>query len=95
MLHQSLHNTVTPSAHPHDLLINLAPVLYNCSGWYHESEAHNTALQTQLDDINSKVIAQAAENQQLEDLLVKSQEKSEFYHQHAVQADLVTPRRRC
>jgi hypothetical protein len=29
------------------------------------------------------------------DLLKKSHEKSEFYRQHAVQADLVTPRRRC
>ena len=95
VLHQSLLHTATPGTHPHDLLINLAPVLYDCSEWYRESEARNIALQTQLDDINSKVITQAAEILQLQDLLKKSQEKSEFYRQHAVQADLVTPRRRC
>jgi hypothetical protein len=62
---------------------------------YRESEARNSALQTQLGDINSKVIAQAAEILQLLNLLKTSQEKSEFIRQHAVQADLVTPRRRC
>ena len=77
------------------LLINLAPVLFDCSEWYRESEARNTALQTQLDDINSKLIPQAAEILQLQDLLKKSQEASDFYRQHALQADLVPPRRRC
>ena len=95
VLLQSLLHTATPGTHPHDLLINLAPVLSDCSEWYRESEARNSALRTQLDDINSKVIAQAAEILQLQDLLKTSQEKSEFYRQHAVQADLVTPRRRC
>ena len=81
MLHQSLLNAATPGTHSHDLLINLAPVLFDCSEWYRESEARNTALQTQLDDINSKLIAQAAEILQMQDLLKKSQEKSEF-HRH-------------
>ena len=95
MLHQSLLHTVTPGTHPHDLLINLAPVLFDCSEWFRESEARNTALQTQLDDINSKVIAQAADILQLQDLLKTSQEKTEFYRRQAAQADLVPPRRRC
>jgi DNA repair exonuclease SbcCD ATPase subunit len=95
VLHQSLLHTATPGTHPHDLLINMAPVLFDCSEWYRESEARNIALQTQLDDINSKVITQAAEILQLQDLLKKSQEKSEFYRRQAVQADLVPPRRRC
>ena len=95
VLHQSLLHTVTPGTHPHDLLINLAPVLFDCSEWFRESEARNTALQTQLDDINSKVIAQAADILQLQDLLKTSQEKTEFYRRQAAQADLVPPRRRC
>ncbi len=38
---------------------------------------------------------QDAETLQLQDFFKKNQEKSEFYRQQAVQADLVTPRRRC
>ena len=61
VLLQSLLKTATPGTHPHDLLINLAPDLFDCSEWYREPEARNSALQTQLDNIDSKVIVQAAE----------------------------------
>jgi hypothetical protein len=44
VLLQSLLHTATPGTNPHDLLINLAPVLSDCSEWYRESEARNNAL---------------------------------------------------
>jgi hypothetical protein len=31
VLHQSLLHTATPGTHPHDLLINLVPNLFDCS----------------------------------------------------------------
>jgi hypothetical protein len=95
VLLQSLLHIATPGTHPHDLLINLAPVLSDCSEWYRESEARNSSLQQQLDDINSKELAHAAEILQLQDLLAKSREQTDFYRQHAMQADLVPLRRRC
>jgi len=95
VLHQSLLHAASPGTHPHDLLQVMASYLHDCSEWYSESEARNIALQKQLDDINSKVITQAAEILQLQDLLEKSREKTEFYRRHAAKADLVPPRRRC
>lgn len=95
VLHQSLLHAASPGTHPHDLLQVMGSYLYDCSQWYNEEHDRNTALQKQLDDANSKFIAQDAEILQVQDLLKKSQEKSEFYRQQAVQADLVTPRRRC
>ena len=95
VLHQSLLHAASPGTHPHDLLQVMGSYLYDCSQWYNEEHDRNTALQKQLDDANSKFIAQDAEILQLQDLLKKSQEQSEFYRQQAVQADLVTPRRRC
>ena len=69
--------------------------IYDCCQWYNEEHDRNTGSRNNLMMPNSKVIAQAAEILQLQDLLKKSQEKSEFYRQQAVQADLIIPRRRC
>ncbi len=66
----------------------MGPYIYDCCQWYNEEHDSNTAFQKQLDDANSRVIAQAAEILQLQDLLKNSQEKSEFYRQQVVQADL-------
>ena len=83
--------------HSYDLLQLMGPYIYDCCQWYNEEHNLNTALQKQLDDANhdSKVIAQAAEILQLQDLLKKSQETTEFHHRQAAQADLRPPSRRC
>ena len=72
VLHQSLLHASSPGNHSYDLLQLMGPYIYDCCQWYNEEHDRNTALQKQLDDANSKVIAQAAEILQLQDLLKKS-----------------------
>ena len=68
------------------------------SQWYDEEHARNTALQQQLDAVNSKFLDQSsihhAEIFALQDLLTKSQAAQEFYRRQALQADMVPSRRR-
>ena len=95
VLHQSLLHAASPGTHIYDLLQVLAPYLYDCSQWHHESEARNIVLQKQLDEVNAKVLAQDAELVHLQDQLKKCRETAEFYRQQAVHADVVPPSRRC
>jgi hypothetical protein len=95
VLHQSLLHAASPGTHPNDLLQVMGPYLHDCSQWYNEEHDHNTALQKQLDDANSKFIAQDAEILHLQDQLKKGRETAEFYRQQAVHADVVPPRRHC
>ncbi len=96
VLHQALLHAASPGTHPYDLLQVMASYLSDCSQWYNEEHACNTALQRQLDDVNSKIIAQDAEILKLQDSdwFHKCRETIEFYRKQAEQANLVPPRRR-
>ncbi len=98
VLQQSLLHAVSPGNHIYDMLQLMGPYLCNCSQWYDEEQAHNTALQQQFDAVNSKLLDQSsihnAEIFALQGLLAKSQEAQEFYIRQALQVDMVPPRRR-
>ena len=84
-----------PANHIFDILKLLGSSISDCSAWYHEVYDHNIALQQQLDDLNSKMLAQDSEILNLQDQLKKSQVAQEFYRHQALKADMVPPRRRC
>ncbi len=60
VLHQSLLHTMSPGYHIYDMLQLMGPYLYDCSQWYDEEQARNTALQQQLDAVNSKLLDQSS-----------------------------------
>jgi hypothetical protein len=99
VLQQSLLHAMSPGTHTYNMLLLMGPFLSDCSQWYDEEHARNTALQQQLDAINSKFLDQSsnhhAEICALQDLLTKSQAAQEFYRWQALQADMVPLRRRC
>ncbi len=94
VLLQSLLLAASPGTHPHNLLHVILPYFHDCSEWYRESDARNTALQQQLDDLNSKLLAQDSEILSLQNQLKTSQAAQEFYHQQALKAAMVPPLRR-
>lgn len=91
VLLQSLLLAESPGTHPHNLLHVLLPYFHDCSQWYRESDARNTALQQQLDGLNSKLLTQDSEILSLQNQLKTSQAAQEFYHQQALKADMVLP----
>ena len=94
VLLQSLLLAASPGTHPHNLLQVILPYFHDCSEWYRESDARNTALQQQLDELNSKLLAQDSEILSLQNQLKTSQAAQEFYNQQALKADMVSPIRR-
>ncbi len=49
VLQQSLLHTMSPGTHIYNMLQLMGPFLSDCSQWYNEEHASNTALQQQLD----------------------------------------------
>ncbi len=77
VLHPSLLHAMNPGNHINDMLQLMGPYLYDGSHWYDEDQARNTALQQQLDAVNSKLLDQSlihnAEIFVFQGLLTKSQ----------------------
>ena len=98
VLHQAMLHTVTPGTHLSDLLQLMGPYLSDCSEWYREAQDRISALQTQLDDTNSKLLSQfEAQNAQilkLQDELKVTTVRQEFYRQQAEKGQMVPPHRR-
>jgi hypothetical protein len=98
VLHQAMLHTVTPGTHLSDLLQLMGPYLSDCSEWYREAQDRISALQTQLDETNSKLTSQfEAQNVQilkLQDELKVNIVRQEFYRQQAEKGQMVPPHRR-
>ena len=98
VLHQAMLHTVTPGTHLSDLLHLMGPYLSDCSEWYREAQDRISALQTQLDETNSKLISQfEAQNAQIltiQDELKLNIVGQEFYRQQAEKGQMVPPHRR-
>jgi hypothetical protein len=86
---------MNPANHISDILKLLDLSISDCSAWYNEVYDRNSALQQQLDDLNSKMLAQDSDILNLQDQLKKSQVAQEFYRHQALKADMVPLRRRC
>ena len=90
LLH-SLGRLVNPSEHA--LVKLLGQNISDCVRLYQEAHNRNIVLQQQLDDSNTKLLAQSeAHNAQIlktDDLLKKSQTVSDFYREQAMKAGVV------
>ena len=86
---------MSPGIHISDILKLLGLYSSDCSAWYNEVYNRNIALQQQLDDLNSKMLAQDFEILNLQDQLKKCQVAQEFNRQQDLKADMIPPRHHC
>ena len=54
VLHRSLLSSTNPAHHTYELIQLMGPYIHDCAQWYNEAQDLITALQQQLDDVDSK-----------------------------------------